>query len=122
MEIARTARRFLCIEPNYFNPLRARARIMHRIARKTYVLGSFERDIPFFLLKRCFRDCGLVNLKIRWIIFVWPRLKGSFLYLAGKLSFALEKIPLLKILAGNIVVLGERQQNGAITIQYQTER
>lgn len=103
MEIVRTARKFLCIEPNSFNPLRredARTATPERAAH--------EHDIPFFLLKRCFRNCGLVNLKVRWILFVWPRLEGPFLNLAYKLSFALEKIPLLNILAGNIVVLGER--------------
>lgn len=107
MEIVKTTRKFLCVEPNYFNPARART---CRIGRRTYKLSFFERDIPFFLLKRSFGDCGLVGLKIRWIIFLYPKLNGLWLYLFTKLALMLEKLPLVKFLAGNVVVYGRLQQ------------
>jgi len=105
MEIVRTAKKFLCVEPNYFNPLR----ISCRIGRRTYKLSFFERDIPFFLLKRSFGDCGLVDIKIRWIIFLYSKLNEPWLYLVTKLALILEKLPLVKFLAGNIVVYGRQQ-------------
>jgi ubiquinone/menaquinone biosynthesis C-methylase UbiE len=102
-EMARVGKSVCCVEPNSMNPVQRRY-------QKTEIAKKAGDTKSFFLkeLKKDFESSGLKNIKSRGIHYIYPTFKGKLFEFNVKLEPIIEKIPIINLISGSIVIYGEK--------------
>ena len=102
-EMARVGKTVCCIEPNSMNPVQRRY-------QKTEIAKKAGDTKSFFVkeLKNDFKSAGLKNIKSRRIHYIYPTFKGELFEFMVKIEPIIEKIPIINLISGSIVIYGEK--------------
>lgn len=93
-------------EPNMMNP---QIMIQKNIKPIKNWLGDVENETAFFRwsLKKCLEKYGFNSVKIEPFDFLHPLTPSFLISIVSKLGKALEKIPILKEIAGSLLIEGK---------------
>jgi len=95
-----------CVEPNKFNPVQ-------RSFRRTEIakISGEEKSFSASELRQLFKDAGLSEIKVKRVNFVRPKWEEKYKRLTKfmcKIDPILEKISILNLIGGSLVVCGEK--------------
>jgi len=90
-------------EPNMMNPQIALIKNIPALKRRA---GDSPDETAFFRwgIARKLRDHGFTDISIIPFDFLHPSIPGSFLVIAGALTSFIEKVPILKEIAGSLII------------------
>ncbi|MFH1727656.1 MAG: class I SAM-dependent methyltransferase [Pseudomonadota bacterium] len=106
--VLRKAGKIAFTEPNMFNPQIALQKNISFIGKR---LGDSPDETAFFKwkLKRQFKQAGFIDIKIIPFDFLHPALPTPFIKPINTLGMYLEKLPLIKEIAGSLFISARKE-------------
>lgn len=101
--------RILFFEPNLANPQLALYDALPRsLGMSWFNMSPDERYFGRWKARRCLNEAGFTDVSVRPFDFVHPRLPSRLIRLGIRVGLILEKIPLVKEIAGSLVMSGTK--------------
>ncbi len=101
--------RILFFEPNLANPQQAFYSALPRpFAMRRLHMSPDERYFGRWKARRCLNAAGFADVSVRPFDFVHPRLSSRLIRLGTRVGLILERIPLVKEIAGSLVMSGTK--------------
>ncbi len=102
-DLSRVSKKFCCAEPNYLNPMR------RNLERKKEAKECNENSFLLSELEYMFKNVGYKNIKSKRVNFLLPSIRNkNLLKILVRIEQILLKLPLINLIAGYIVICGER--------------
>lgn len=94
---------FMFTEPNMMNPQVALIKNISALKRRA---GDSPNETAFFRweIAKKLRDHGFIDISIVPFDFMHPQIPESLLSIAGQLTSIIEKVPILKEIAGSMII------------------